>query len=410
MSKVKLSMEQIVAGALLLNFESMSSIDISLLTEDFLKKNPDYKFTSDDFSYLNKYIQSENEIISLRTGLTMNTYVPENRSNLRKRLGQIAGARIRKYLETFDMEEFMLRKIKYYSGAVIPNLCQNEQDELNKLNAKGYLTISGDGDSKVISLSSSGMLRLFKIDYTEEIERFSETLKSLRYAPSLLDEFLINQDLRLPVSTILNIKNFEQFLNNYSGTTLEAGVSEVSFERLTRGSESIFDESSKQVIQNMLSVWDDGHCVYICHPNHIFDGAKLITKDVRDIRNVNWDDIDIEKMFRINDYKTFVSPDCGEAFKYVHNRLGNQIMQEVKKGNREAAVSYLAIVEKYCLDYENYYLVRGIIKGDSNGYSIVFNPEYQKVIPESIWDKSLRLCGHGVPEAYCVKRKKLQMN
>lgn len=45
----------------------------------------------------------------------MDSYIPENESNLRKRLEQIAGARIRKYLETFNMEEFMLRKIKHYS-------------------------------------------------------------------------------------------------------------------------------------------------------------------------------------------------------------------------------------------------------------------------------------------------------
>ena len=156
----------------------------------------------------------------------------------------------------------------------------------------------------------------------------------------------------------------------------------------------------------MLSVWDDGHCIYICHPNHIFDGAKPITKDVREIKNINWNDIDIEKMFRINDYKTFTLPECNEAFKYVHSRLGHQIMQEVKKGNKETAVSYLAIVEKYHFDYEDYYLVRGIIRGDYKGYSISFNPEYQKVIPQSVWDKSLRFSGYEVPDTYCLKRKK----
>lgn len=38
MIKTKLSMEQIIAGALLLNFDNVSSVDISLLAEDFLKK------------------------------------------------------------------------------------------------------------------------------------------------------------------------------------------------------------------------------------------------------------------------------------------------------------------------------------------------------------------------------------
>ena len=127
---------------------------------------------------------------------------------------------------------------------------------------------------------------------------------------------------------------------------------------------------------------------------------------MREIKNINWNDIDIEKMFRINDYKTFTLPECNEAFKYVHSRLGHQIMQEVKKGNKETAVSYLAIVEKYHFDYEDYYLVRGIIRGDYKGYSISFNPEYQKVIPQSVWDKSLRFSGYEVPDTYCLKRKK----
>ena len=141
-------------------------------------------------------------------------------------------------------------------------------------------------------------------------------------------------------------------------------------------------------------------------PNHIFDGAKLITKDIREIKNINWNDIDIEKMFRINNYGTFILPECNEAFKYVHNRLGHQIMREVKKGNKDTAVSYLAVVEKYRFDYDDYYLIRGIIRGDYEGYSIAFNPEYQKVIPKSIWDKSLRFSGHEVPNIYCLKRKK----
>ncbi len=144
----------------------------------------------------------------------------------------------------------------------------------------------------------------------------------------------------------------------------------------------------------------------LIHPNHIFAGAKPLTKDVREIKNINWDDIDIEKMLRTNDYGVFIMPECNDAFKYVHNRLGHQIMTEIKKGNKENAISYLVVVEKYPFDYEDNYLIRGIIRGDYEGYSIAFNPEYQKVIPKSIWDKSLRFSGQEVPSVYCLKRKK----
>ena len=66
MVKTKLQMEQIVAAALLLNFESISSLDISLLAEDFLKKNTSYEINELNLLYLNKYIKIENEKISLK--------------------------------------------------------------------------------------------------------------------------------------------------------------------------------------------------------------------------------------------------------------------------------------------------------------------------------------------------------
>ena len=192
----------------------------------------------------------------------------------------------------------------------------------------------------------------------------------------------------------------------YKDDGFENRTSEINYKRLKSVYGSFFDDEGKKIIEDILSVWDDGHCIYICHPNHIFAGNKLITKDNREIKNINWNDIDINKMFRINDYKTFISPEYYEAFKYIHNRLGHQILGEVKKGNKDTAVSYLAVVEKYRFDYEDYYLIRGIIRGDYEGYSIAFNPEYQNTIPKSVWDKSLRFSGHEVPKIYSLKRKK----
>ena len=415
MVKTSLAMEQIIAGALLLGFDRFYSVDITLLVEDFMKKNPSYELKDLDWEYIHKYIKSKNGEITLKDGLTMESYMPENSSNLRKRLEQIAGARIRKYINALDIEEFVLRKINKHielSESDIQRLyCDKQQETIKLLDEKGCLTRYWEDDCiyddyRITKLSNQGKLRLFKIDYAEELTRFIEELKSMRYDTSLLDDFLLKQDLELPVWSILNVEALDNFCKEYDRAHLEVGASSVYYERLKNQKGSIFDENGKKIMQDMLSVWDDGHCIYICHPNHIFDGAKPITKDVREIKNINWNDIDIEKMFRINDYKTFTLPECNEAFKYVHSRLGHQIMQEVKKGNKETAVSYLAIVEKYHFDYEDYYLVRGIIRGDYKGYSISFNPEYQKVIPQSVWEKSLRFSGYEVPNTYCLKRKK----
>lgn len=415
MVKTKLNMEQIVAAALLLNFENISSVDITLLAEDFLRKNPNYELNAEDLGYINKYIKSENGKISLKDGLDMSSYIPENESSLRKRLEQIAGARIRKYLETFDIEEFILRKIKRYSSiredSIDSIFCKIQATTLKTLDDKGCLTTVWNNDViyddyRETRLSQYGNLRLFKIDYAKELARFIEELKSLRYDISILDDYLIMQNLELPVWTILDVAKIDEFCNNYDRSSIEPGAASVYFERLKSQKESILDENGKKIMQDMLSVWDDGHCIYICHPNHIFSGAKLITPDVKEIKNINWDEIDIERMFKIQDYKTFTTVECNNAFQFVHERLRHQIMSQIKKGNKNTAISYLVVVEKYHYDYEDYYLIRGIIRADYNGYSIAFNPEYKKVIPQSIWEKSLRYSGQEVPNAYCLKRKK----
>lgn len=413
MAKIILHTEQLVAGALL-NFDRVSSLDITLLAKDFLKRYPDYELSDMKLDYLKDYVEVEEGKISLKNGLNLDSYVPQNESNLRKRLEQIAGACIRKYFQEFDIEEFMLRKIEHHSGvredSIDSVFCKIQQEELKKLEEKGYLTTTWQDDAiyddyRETRLSDFGKLRLFKIDNVEEIRRFIEILKSMRYDTSLLDDFLIKQDLDMPVWSVLDLVKLEEFCNRYDRAISEEGASSINLIRLQSDKKTILDEQGKKLMQDMLSVWDN-HCIHICHPNHLFAGAKPITADVREMANINWNDIDIEKMLRINDYKTFITPDCREAFRYVHQRLGHQIMNEVKKGNTNRAISYLVVVERYTFDYEDNYLVRGIIRGDVDGYSIAFNPEYQKTIPQSTWEKSLRMGDHEIPVAYLVKRKK----
>ena len=408
-------MEQIIAGALLLGFDNISKVDLKLLYEDFLNKNPNYSFDAEETGYINRYIKTENDKIVLKDGLTLDSYLPEEESTLRVRLEQMARAGVRRYIETFNMEEYLLRKIKHYTSIEVDNidnfLCEKEQEELAKLDEKGYTTSYWEedcvyDDTKVIALSDYGKVQLFKIDRADEVEKFKEKLRTLRYDVNVLDDFLLKQDLELGAFTILNIVNFRYFCSAYDRAITEPGASYVNFERLKSKKDNTFNEESKKLLSDMLSVFDGGHCIYICHPNHIFDGAKILTKDVRDINYVNWDDINIDKMYNVKDYNTFIDSDCSDAFQYVYGRLGNQIRNEVNSGNKDNATSYLTVIEKYRFDYEDYYLIRGFIKGDSEGYSVAFNPEYKEIIPKSIFEKSLRFSGDKVPNAYCLKRKK----
>ena len=413
MVKTKLKTEQLVAGALL-SFESVSSTDISLLVEDFLKKNTGYDLQSLGFDSLGDFITYEDGKISLKQGLTLDSYVPQNNSTLRKRFEQIAGRRIREYFAGFDMEEYLLRKVEHFSSIPKENnskeFCKTQQEQLKKLEEDGYLITAWQkeaiyDDYPVLKLTDRGRVRLFRADNEKEINSFLEIMRAMRYDTSLLDDFLLKQDLDLPPWSVLDLIKLDEFCKEYDRAITEEGASTLQFSRLGSDKKTILDEEGKKSMEDMLAVWDN-HSIHICHPNHIFAGAKPITADVREMANINWDDIDVAKMIRINDFQTFVSPDCSKAFRYVHERLGHQIMGEVKKGNKDGAVSYLVVLEQYPFDHDNYYLVRGIIRGDYEGYSLAFNPEYQATIPKSVWERSLRMGDHEIPAAYLVKRKK----
>ena len=153
-------------------------------------------------------------------------------------------------------------------------------------------------------------------------------------------------------------------------------------------------ENLKKYMRNILEVWDN-HCIYICPPSTIFSDKK------------EWNNIDVDKMLRVGDYKTFLNLSVKEAYNYVQNRLGHELMEQIKEKGRDNAESYLAVVEQYLLDGESNYLVRGIIRGDINGLSVLFNPEYIEAIPKTPIEAFLRADGDEsvYPKVYQKHRK-----
>jgi len=404
MKKEKIALEQLIAGSLLI-FDKVKNKDIEILKKDFMKKNPDCIVNDDtNLKQIKELVEKNSNEFTLKNNFNFNTSINEI-------LKKIAGKKVSKYFTYFNYEEYILRKLdKLYLQKVDTlhyHFNKTQLSILEKLyeNKDVYTFYNNEyiwDCSKVIALSKSGKLKLFKIDYKKEIEKFKEILKSLRYDLKLLDDYLLKQDLDEPVWSILDLTKLNDYCNEYDRAITLDNVNSVLFKRLSCNKETIIDKKDINKIEAMLSVLNN-NCIYICHPNHIFSEPKLITKDVKEIKNVNWNDIDTEKMFRINDYKSFITPNCKEAFKYIHKRLGHQIMQDI---NNKDVSSYLAVVEQYIYDFEKYYIVRGIIKGDIEGYSIAFNPEYEKEIALSIWEKSLRISDNIVPPIYKVRRKK----
>lgn len=218
MFKKILKIDQIITTAFLLNFDKVNSVDISILTEEFLKQNPNYQVEDLDPKHLKRYIRLENGIISLKDEI--DSYIIENKTTLKKK---IVSAHIKKFIRNFDIEKFVLRKIEYYSPVFEDSInlffCKTQIEQFKTIYEKGYITKTWNDDFISdhfieINISIYGKIRIFKSDYAKELKKFGEQLKTLGYNPEFIDDFLSTQDLDLPGSFILKIENFIKFYEN----------------------------------------------------------------------------------------------------------------------------------------------------------------------------------------------------
>ena len=404
---IKITFEEFIISALL-KFNRLDKFDIAYLIK-VLKSNDIEVLKETKLDKLRFYIETKDGYTMINESITLKDEVDYSTS-LEKYMRKHENKKVKEIFDNLDMKEFVLRKVEKYRSIAdyqIKRIFNIEQEsELYKLEDNRYISSKYNDDIphddyKEYYLSKKGELILFKKDYKKEIDTFIKLLNENKYDETLIDDFLMTQKLNKSPYNILTISNFLNFCYTYDRNPNKSITNELHFERLKTVPDTMLDENGKERMQDMLSVWDDAHCIHICHPNHIFD--NIINKDNRTIDTIDWDNIDIDKMFNKKDYKTFILPSIKDAFRYVHKRLGNEIMTELKKGNKDVT-SYLVVIEKYNIEWDNYYLVRGIIKGDKEGYSLAFNPEYEKVIPKSVWERSMRFSGNVVPEPYTLKR------
>jgi len=217
--------EQLVAAGLLLEIQEINAVDISLLFQDFIKKNRDFILKESKLTKIEKYVKSDNGRIYLKDGLSLDLYIQEIGTSLRKELEKIAGECVIKHFENFEMEDFVLKKIEHYFSIEIDILdkffCKNQLIAINKLNEKGYLTTDYPvgaeelEDYKMLKLSEYGYMKVFKINNAEELERFCEKLEYIDcYDTSVLNNYLMEQDLKLPINEIFDIVKFKQYYDN----------------------------------------------------------------------------------------------------------------------------------------------------------------------------------------------------
>lgn len=212
MEKNKLKLKQLLIIAWVLKLNPITCLGIELLAQDFIINNPNYEL----------YGFNSGRMISEQDG-----YIEFSGQNLKELLGEIESTTrndIIKYVQSFDFDDFILRKIKHYYSVYEESLnkifSQKEMEKLKGLINEGYLNVTYDNDIpyldyKEISLSNKGELKLFKKDNKKEIEDFTTMLKLLKYDVTLLDDFLLTQDLSLPAWAILNVSDLDRFCNYY---------------------------------------------------------------------------------------------------------------------------------------------------------------------------------------------------
>lgn len=397
--------EQLIAGAIV-KFERIDPVGLTLLSGGLGVNG--ITLSDGPIVDINRYIDIQDGTVSLKEGLTLDSPIGSC-FTVRDKLDNYQGNKIRNYLNSLNVKNFIMRKIKEYPSIPVEKkeeyFSQVELSILDELLASGYVTTVWNDeyipeDFQEYQLTKRAEVELFKEDNADLIADFIIALESVCYDPSLLDDFLMAQNLHDKPQELLTLYNFEIFGSLYDCNLLSDNALLPEYQSLHYEQGIGYDEESKTLIRDLLGVLESDHSVLICHPNHIFKN-KPITKGNQTITRINWDNINPLRMLQYGDYGEYV--DVNKAYQFAHRRLRHQILPALDQGNKDV-VKYLAVVEKYVFDSVDNYVVRGLIKGDANSISIAFNPEYAKTITHDIWSRGLRMGDNNTPELYLKKQ------
>lgn len=218
MTKEKATFNQLVSGAVL-KFGKVDSVDVTLLMYGI---NEESFIVSSECELESDYFVMADGSLMLDEGYTRNVNMMINNSLLERKQGDV----VKRYLNNLNIEEFVLRKIKFLGDG-----CVTTDDLINsfsivQINAlKGlykeryimnYIHKDSEyGDYEAIKLTKRGELYLFLIDYKSEVEEFVRMLKAKGYNSLLLEAYLITQKLSRSSLEILTLENFLNFCDEY---------------------------------------------------------------------------------------------------------------------------------------------------------------------------------------------------
>lgn len=161
--------------------------------------------------------------------------------------------------------------------------------------------------------------------------------------------------------------------------------------------EGQIDDKNKEIFNAILTIYKGGNVIYLCHPRHLFE-HYVENKDTKEISAVDWDSIDVDKMFQINDYGKYSEVEQFHSsgsynYKYLLKRGSHMMKKYLNEGKVEMVYPFAVLEEIYNSSNHTFdYFVRGIICCNQDGFQIAFNPQNNKrALHESIWEKGLRM-------------------
>jgi len=207
--------EQLIAGSLLL-FGQVDPHDLFLLENDLPKEiliGP----SRETYNYINWFFVTKNNFITLNNDSIYN--IPGHPMPLIEFLQSFQGEIVAEYINQIDLEEFVLRKIVTFKRDVeyVKNYNKMQQETLVRLMENGSLIIvENEDNSQKFELTQKGKVYLYKKDYFKPVNKFYKHIWSIGYDVSILDAFLMIQDLDQFPREVLNLDDFIEFAVGYN--------------------------------------------------------------------------------------------------------------------------------------------------------------------------------------------------
>ncbi|MBE7075405.1 MAG: hypothetical protein E7376_05455 [Clostridiales bacterium] len=141
-------------------------------------------------------------------------------------------------------------------------------------------------------------------------------------------------------------------------------------------------DDSNDIIADIVSIWDSGHQIIICHPNQVFLN-KPVTAENKDFSSVDWLELVSAASYKDDDIYICSCSDYIKSWNYIEKRL----QYELSDNEKGQSPRHLVIVEQ---DGNGGRLVRCILKADKNSIKVAENPLYTKYKPKSVFEQETR--------------------